>query len=435
MDSDMNDRAIQFGPYVKARFVERPNRFLVRCDVDGLGIQEAFLPNPGRMWELLFPGAVLYVTGEGDSASASSANRKTKYTVLAVERDGRPIFLHTHSTNTVARHLIERRLIPELADAEVVRAEYPVGNSRFDFLLREGRRQIYLEVKSCTLFGNGVAMFPDAVTERGRRHLVELASLRSRSVRPCVLFLIHTPEVQWFMPDYHTDLDFSRTLLDVRKKVEILPVAVEWNSDSERVPKSMLREGEAPAEPSGHWKKAAQQELRPPSIDASGEFRDTLLSLGPKVKKIEIPWKYLRREVEDRGSYLLILRLDKGRRIRIGSLGTFSFRRGYYVYVGSAMRNLQARLARHSRRRKKLHWHVDYLRQAATGPVALPIRSSSRQECEVARAFAQILEPGPIGFGSSDCKCPTHLLWHETDPLDLPAFHAVLQQFRMRSPE
>jgi len=390
VSSNMDNRAIQFGPYLKARFVERPNRFLVRCDVDGLGIQEAFLPNPGRLWELLFPGTVLYVTGEGDSASAPSSNRKTKYTVLAVERDGRPIFLHTHQTNTVARYLIERKLIPELADAEVVRAEYPVGNSRFDFLLRDGRRQIYLEVKSCTLYGNGVAMFPDAVTERGRRHLVELASLRRRGIRPCVLFLIHTPDVQWFMPDFHTDLDFSRTLLAVRKKLEIHPVAVEWNSD---------------------------------------------LSLGPKVKKIEIPWKYLRREVEDRGSYLLLLRLDRGRRIRIGGLGTFSFRRGYYVYVGSAMRNLQARLARHSRRRKTLHWHIDYLRQVTCGPVALPVRSSLRQECEVAKAFAEILEPGPTGFGSSDCKCATHLFRHETNPLELPSFHTVLQQFRMRSPD
>jgi sugar fermentation stimulation protein A len=386
----MDDQAIQFGPCSKARFVERPNRFLVRCDVDGLGIQEAFLPNPGRLWELLFPGVTLYVTGEGDRASSPSSNRKTKYTVLAVERDGHPIFVHTHLTNAVARFLIERKLIPELADAEVVRAEYPVGNSRFDFLLRDGRRQIYLEVKSCTLYGNGVAMFPDAVTERGRRHLVELASLRSRTIRPCVLFLIHTPEVQWFMPDYHTDLDFSRTLLDVRHKLDIHPIAVQWHSD---------------------------------------------LSLGSQVRRIEIPWKYLRREVEDRGSYLLVLRVDKERRVRIGGLGTFSFRRGYYVYVGSAMRNLQSRLARHSRRRKTRHWHVDYLRQVTSGPIALPIRSSLRQECEVARAFADILEPGPAGFGSSDCKCATHLFRHETNPLELPPFHTVLQQFRMRWPD
>jgi sugar fermentation stimulation protein A len=333
---------------------------------------------------------MLYLTCEDEPASTPSSNRKTKYTVLAVERDGRPVFLHTHLTNTVARFLIERKLIPELAGVEVVRAEYPVGNSRFDFLLRDGRRQIYLEVKSCTLYGNGVAMFPDAVTERGQRHLVELASLRSRGIRPCVLFLVHTPEVQWFMPDYHTDLNFSRTLLDVRNKVEIHPVAVQWNSD---------------------------------------------LSLGPRVKRIEIPWRYLRREVEDRGSYLLLLRLDKGRRVRIGGLGTFSFRRGYYVYVGSAMRNLRARLARHSRRRKTLHWHIDYLRQVTSGPVTLPIRSSLRQECEVAQAFAEILEPGPTGFGSSDCKCATHLFRRETNPLELPSFHTVLQQFRMRPPK
>jgi len=385
----MNHRTLRFGPVLKARFIERPNRFLVRCHVQRRGIVEAYLPNPGRLWELFFPDVTLYLTPNPASAAGSQEDRKTKHTVLAVERDGQPIFLHTHFANQVARFLIEENRIPGLAGAEVIRPEIPVGHSRFDFLLRHGRRDVYLEVKSCTLFGNDVAMFPDAVTERGRRHLIELASLRDRLVRPCVLFLVQTPDVQWFMPDYHTDLAFSRTMLEVRNKLDILPVAIQWASD---------------------------------------------LSLCSDVKLLEIPWRYLRREVKDQGSYLLLLRLDKGRRIQVGSLGTFAFRRGWYVYVGSAMRNLSARIARHARRRKKLHWHIDYLRNEAVEVIALPIRSSLRQECDVAQALADVLHPEPAGFGSSDCDCPTHLFYLATSPLDSPPFHEMLQRFRMRHP-
>jgi sugar fermentation stimulation protein A len=375
---------------LKGRFIERPNRFLVRCGVNGHGTVDAFLPNPGRLWELLLPGVTLYVTRSVDSGRDADHRRSTQYTVLAVERDDRPILLHTHLTNQVARFLIERRRIPELADASIVRAEYPVGNSRFDFLLRQGRSDIYLEVKSCTLFGNRVAMFPDAVTQRGRRHLRQLASLRKRGLRTCVLFVVHTPQVDWFMPDYHTDLAFSQTLLEVRRKVQVLPVAVEWNSD---------------------------------------------LSIAPSLKSLEVPWRQLRREVRDRGSYLLLLKLAHEARVDIGSLGRIRFPPGHYVYVGSAMQNLSARVARHARRRKKLHWHVDYLRQAASHVVALPIRSSNRGECDVARAFAGVLGPGPAGFGSSDCHCRAHLFWCPTDPLQLRAFHEVLQHFRLRPPD
>ena len=385
----MTNRALQFGPIQKARFVERPNRFLVRCHVDRLGIVEAFLPNPGRLWELLLPDATLFLTPAAELDDSLTSRRKTRHTVLAVERDGTPIFLHTHFTNRVARFLIERKRIPYLADTEVMRAEVPVGNSRFDFLLRKGGRDVYLEVKSCTLFGNGVAMFPDAVTERGQRHLLELASLGRRRARPVVLFLVHTPCVQWFMPDYHTDLAFSQSLLKVRNKVQVLPVAVEWNRD---------------------------------------------LSLGPDVKTLEVPWAYLRREVKDRGSYLLLLRLEKNTSIEVGRLGRFLFQRGYYLYVGSAMRNLTARIDRHSRQRKKLHWHIDYLRQAADRVIALPIRSSERQECEIAQAFSDVFPHGPNRFGSSDCNCTAHLFWHPTNPLEHQSFHAVLQQYRMNRP-
>ncbi len=194
---------------LKAKFLERPNRFLIRCTAKGLGVIDAHLPNPGRLWELLIPGANLYLSSDAGSKRDRALKRKTSYTALAAERKGFPILLHTHLTNQVARYLIEAKSIPSLDEAEIVRQEVSLGKSRFDFLLKENGADLYLEVKSCTLFGNGVAMFPDAVTERGRRHLLELAEMGRNGIRAMILFVVHYPHVEWFMPDFHTDYEFS----------------------------------------------------------------------------------------------------------------------------------------------------------------------------------------------------------------------------------
>ena len=181
-----------------------------------------------RSWIISTHSATLYLYPATPSEKIYPSHRKTNYTVLAVQRKGFPIFLHTHITNQVALYLIERRLIPPLEGAEVIKGEVSHGRSRFDFLLRENGGDLYLEVKSCTLFGNGVAMFPDAVTERGKRHLLELAEMgRNRGIRPMMLFIVHYPNVRWIMPDFHTDYDFSLSMLKVRNDIMILPVAIE----------------------------------------------------------------------------------------------------------------------------------------------------------------------------------------------------------------
>jgi len=391
----------------RASFVERPNRFLVRGRLEGGGVVAAQMPNPGRLKELLLPGVPLFLVEETPRtetsriASRAVPNRKTRFTVWAVERDGRPVFLHTHRTNDVARYLLERKRIPGLEYSEIVRAEAVHGHSRFDFLMRErvsagenSNDTFFFEVKSVTLFGNGAAMFPDAVTERGRRHLEELASLgeaadRVGAPKPVVLFLVHTDRVDRFLPDYHTDLAFARTLLDVRDRVRILPVSLPWT-----------------------------RSLRP----------------GRPIRLLDIPWQFIEQEAHDRGAYLLLLRLPKSTKIAVGSLGTISLLRGWYVYAGSAMQNLSARIARHVRKRKRFHWHIDFLRDAADECHAVPIRSSTRDECEIASSLGAVFFPGPRGFGASDCDCPTHLFRCVENPFHRRDFHDLLERFRMRRP-
>jgi sugar fermentation stimulation protein A len=210
-----------FQKTVRAEFLVRPNRFIVDCSMGKKKIR-AHLPNPGRMHELLLPGSSLYLVKN------HSPQRKTRYTVVAVEREMRPVFLHTHLTNVVAHHLLDRQRVPGLKGYRVIKPEITMGKSRFDFLLQRGKREMILEVKSCTLFGKKTAMFPDAVTERGKRHLIELARHAGNGYKTGILIIIHRSGLNEFLPDYHTDLAFSRTLYDLRKKLFILPLAVDW---------------------------------------------------------------------------------------------------------------------------------------------------------------------------------------------------------------
>lgn len=115
-----------------------------------------------------------------------------------------------------------------------------------------------------------------------------------------------------------------------------------------------------------------------------------------------------------KGTYLLIVRLDRQTCIQVGKLGTFDLDAGRYVYAGSAMGpgGLAARLSRHERQDKRLHWHIDYLLQQGALECVLYVESFIRLECAWACAINRL--PGayrPIPrFGSSDCACPSHLI-------------------------
>lgn len=366
---------------VCARFVRRPNRFVVVCEREGQEFP-AYMPNPGRLWELLFPGVTLLL--------APSRGGKMSHTVMAIESDQGPILLHTHLNNDVAGWLLEHKLVPGLEDASIVRAEYPFGGSRFDFLLDRGGRKILVEVKSCTLFRGRMAMFPDAVTERGTRHLKELARAVDDGWETAVLILAHSGGVTRFLPEYHTDLDFARTLLEVRDRVKIIPLGLSWGEGME---------------------------------------------LEHEVRELEVPWSLLEREAHDRGSYLVVLEVEEDVTLPVGAMGEMFFPKGFYVYVGSAMKNLNKRIERHRRLRKNHHWHIDALRQGSRFVAGLAVRASDRLECDLARAVGGIAKDSFPGFGSTDCGCPSHLFRFGTDPRKSEDFIDLLLDFRMSRPE
>ncbi len=108
------------------------------------------------------------------------------------------------------------------------------------------------------------------------------------------------------------------------------------------------------------------------------------------------------------GSYVLLTSLDRERTITVGALGERTFAAGAYAYVGSAMGGLDARIARHLRADKRLHWHIDYLLAHARVIEVVRVASAERLECRIAAALAERLEP-VRGFGCSDCACASHL--------------------------
>ena len=122
--------------------------------------------------------------------------------------------------------------------------------------------------------------------------------------------------------------------------------------------------------------------------------------------------------MKDSGCYQLLIHLPKTRRIRVGRLGIFKFPAGWYIYTGSAMNGVSARLARHLRKRKRLHWHIDYFLKHTKIVGIKKCLTTKRKECSLNRILincegARVLVKN---FGSSDCRCQTHLVYFTDKP-------------------
>lgn len=189
-----------------AIFEGRLNRFLVRARCGGRMVQ-AFLADPGRLAELLQPGAQLYL------APRVAPGRKTEFDVVLVRHGEILVAVDSRLPNKVFAQAVRAGEISEFQGYSNIRPEVKVGPSRLDFLLAgKGRVPCYVEVKSVTLVVGKEARFPDAPTTRGSRHLKELEKLKVQGFRAAVVFLIQREDAQHFAPNEETDPLFARTL-------------------------------------------------------------------------------------------------------------------------------------------------------------------------------------------------------------------------------
>ncbi len=113
-----------------------------------------------------------------------------------------------------------------------------------------------------------------------------------------------------------------------------------------------------------------------------------------------------------KGIYCLLIRLENNCKINVGKIGIIEFKSGFYIYVGSALNSLDARLKRHTRKEKRIFWHIDYLLKNAKIIDIIYAKTTERIECKIAELLFNNLKPIP-NFGSSDCKCKSHLFYSD----------------------
>jgi len=213
------------GKTLRGIFQERPNRFSALVKVEDR-ILPSFLPNPGRMHELLTSGTEVILR------EVLKENRKTGYDLIGVFYKGQMVSVDSRVPNKLVLEALKNKDIKELSEYNIIKPEYGYGHTRFDFFLANKHERCLLEVKSSTLVKDGVAMFPDAKTERGKRHVTDLAKAKKEGYRACVLFIVQRTDAHMFAPDDETDPEFGKALRNAAKEgVEVYAYKMEISPD------------------------------------------------------------------------------------------------------------------------------------------------------------------------------------------------------------
>ena len=200
------------GPLIPAKFVERPNRFITIIDINGIQYR-SHLPDPGRLKELLRPGANLLVR-----PAPENSERKTRYSTVMVNHDGQLISLVSSLPNQFVKEALVKKELPMFINHTLLRPEISVGSHRFDFLLQDiDGKNFYLEVKSVTFVENGVAQFPDAVTARGAKHALALKKLVESGEKAGILFVCQRSDAVSFRPMWERDPTLAKAVLKANR--------------------------------------------------------------------------------------------------------------------------------------------------------------------------------------------------------------------------
>lgn len=208
-----------------AKFIERPNRFVAVVEVAGQR-EVVHVKNTGRCKELLLPGSKVVLT------EPVSANRKTRYDLIGVWKKNLGwVNIDSQAPNKVVQEWLESGK-SKFKKITFLKPEYTYGKSRIDFYLEQGKKKIFIEVKGCTLEIDGMGYFPDAPTERGVKHLHELAAAVAEGYECYLAFVIAMPKVTRVLPNVATHPEFGTALRMAQKagvKVLYLTCDVEPN--------------------------------------------------------------------------------------------------------------------------------------------------------------------------------------------------------------
>ncbi|NLC76393.1 MAG: DNA/RNA nuclease SfsA [Clostridia bacterium] len=198
----------------EATFLSRPNRFIAEIEIEGK-VEVCHVKNTGRCRELLIPGADIFVR------QADNPNRKTKYDLIGVCKGDRLVNIDSQVVNQVFHEWVSSsNYFPGVS---LIKPEYRYKQSRFDFYLEAAGKKLLVEVKGVTLEKENVAMFPDAPTERGVKHINELVTSLTDGYEPYIVFIIQMKNVAYFTPNAITHPEFAEALKAAAEKgVKIL---------------------------------------------------------------------------------------------------------------------------------------------------------------------------------------------------------------------
>ncbi len=209
---------MKYDNIVQGTFINRPNRFIAQVEVEGRQ-EMVHVKNTGRCRELLLPGSEVWLTAPG------TPGRKTKYDLVAVRKDTGVLFnIDSQAPNRVVKEWLAARNYDRIV------SEYTYGDSRIDFYMEGEGLRFLMEVKGCTLETHGIGYYPDAPTERGVKHLRELARAAGEGYQAILAFVIQMEGVREVRPNVATHPAFGRALEEAKAagvRVLFLPCHVE----------------------------------------------------------------------------------------------------------------------------------------------------------------------------------------------------------------
>lgn len=190
--------------------IRRYKRFLADIRLKDETAITVHCPNSGSMLGCSAPGSPVMLS------RSDNPRRKYPHTLEMVQNGPTWIGVNTSLTNRLVREALEKKTIGDFGRIDAISQEVKTSkNTRLDFLLEQQGEKIFMEVKNCSLAENRIAMFPDAVTARGTKHLHELAALRKQGYRAAVLFCVQRADADSFRPAVHIDPIYAETLSKV----------------------------------------------------------------------------------------------------------------------------------------------------------------------------------------------------------------------------
>lgn len=215
---------MKYEKIAKGIFIERPNRFVAYVEIEGK-VQKVHVPNTGRCREIFLPGSKVYLSDHRGEAGG----RKTDFSLVAVEKkrkgDPKRLLINIDSTapNKVAGEGLASGEIqlPGMAGLVDIKREKTYKKSRFDFFVKDEKgAEAFVEVKGVTLENEGIASFPDAPTERGLKHVLELRDAAENGFRAYILFIIQMEGMKWFSPNDITHKAFGDGLRECENVIK-----------------------------------------------------------------------------------------------------------------------------------------------------------------------------------------------------------------------